>query len=288
MGITVAAHVLKIIYFPMRRSSIEIPYLVKKKYMSTAIAIVPVVPMRSEAAHRSEMVNQLLLLETGTVIESSGLFVKIRTDYDGYEGWCQKSQLLLVEQPLPVLQEEKLAPDWINMIQVNGVTMQVSKGTPLQLLVDRQLEIPPFRFSYDGDFHIPARQDFNADAIHAISKVYLNTSYLWGGRSVFGIDCSGFVQQVYRFFGKKLPRDAWQQAEQGEAIGFLEEVQCGDLAFFDNEAGRITHVGLLFDSNSIIHASGKVRIDPIDHAGIINLETGERTHRLRIIKRYTA
>lgn len=271
----------------MRRSSIEIPYLVKKKYMSVAIAIVPVVPMRSEAAHRSEMVNQLLFLETGTVLETSGLFIKLRCDYDGYEGWCQKSQLLIIEETLPAPKEEKLAPDWINTIMVNGTSMQVSKGTPLQLLEKRSLNLQPFQFSYDGDFHIPVRQDFNADAIHAISKAYLNTSYLWGGRSVFGIDCSGFVQQVYRFFGKKLPRDAWQQAEQGEPVGFLEEVQCGDLAFFDNEAGRITHVGLLYDSNSIIHASGKVRIDPIDHAGIINLETGERTHRLRIIKRYT-
>jgi cell wall-associated NlpC family hydrolase len=103
---------------------------------------------------------------------------------------------------------------------------------------------------------------------------------------VFGIDCSGFVQQVFRFFNKNLPRDAWQQAVKGEMVGFLAEVQCGDLAFFDNEEGSITHVGLLFDEKTIIHSSGKVRIDPIDNMGIISRDTGERTHRLRIIKRY--
>jgi cell wall-associated NlpC family hydrolase len=82
-----------------------------------------------------------------------------------------------------------------------------------------------------------------------------------------------------------LHRDAYQQATQGEGIGFLQEANCGDLAFFDNEHGKITHVGILLDSSTIIHASGKVRIDSIDNVGIINSETGLRTHNLRVIKR---
>jgi cell wall-associated NlpC family hydrolase len=116
--------------------------------------------------------------------------------------------------------------------------------------------------------------------------VYLNTPYLWGGRSVFGIDCSGFAQQVYRFFNKHLPRDASQQALQGEVVGFLQEAICGDLAFFDNEEGRITHVGILLDAQTIIHSSGRVKIDKIDNQGIFTTDKGERTHNLRIIKRY--
>ena len=114
---------------------------------------------------------------------------------------------------------------------------------------------------------------------------YLNTPYLWGGKSTLGIDCSGFTQQVYKLLGIKLMRDASEQAEQGVIIDFLQEVKSGDLAFFDNEDGRITHVGILLDSETIIHASGRVRIDKIDTAGIMSSDTGDRTHHLRIIKR---
>jgi cell wall-associated NlpC family hydrolase len=127
---------------------------------------------------------------------------------------------------------------------------------------------------------------FNAERINQIARKYLDVPYLWGGKSLCGIDCSGFCQQVFKQFEIKLPRDAYQQAAYGEVVGFLQEVQCGDLAFFDNEEGRITHVGIMLSTNEIIHSSGKVRIDKIDHQGIINSETGARTHQLRIIKRY--
>jgi gamma-D-glutamyl-L-lysine dipeptidyl-peptidase len=132
----------------------------------------------------------------------------------------------------------------------------------------------------------PTLLRFNAENINDVASQYLDVSYLWGGKSLSGIDCSGFCQQVFKQFGIKLPRDAYQQAELGEVVGFLQEVECGDLAFFDNEEGRITHVGMMLNIHEIIHSSGKVRIDKIDHQGIINSETGARTHKLRIIKRY--
>jgi cell wall-associated NlpC family hydrolase len=133
---------------------------------------------------------------------------------------------------------------------------------------------------------INKQDEFNSDTITNLAKSYLNVPYLWGGKSKCGIDCSGFSQQVIKAFGIKLPRDSYQQAEIGEVVGFLQEAQAGDLAFFDNEEGRITHVGIMLNHHEIIHASGKVRIDKIDHQGIINSETGIRTHKLRIIKRY--
>jgi cell wall-associated NlpC family hydrolase len=116
--------------------------------------------------------------------------------------------------------------------------------------------------------------------------LFLNTAYLWGGKSVFGTDCSGFTQTVFKTVGIALLRDAYQQATQGETVDFLQEVHTGDLAFFDNAEGRITHVGILINDHEIIHASGKVRVDSIDNQGIINVDTGLRTHNLRIIKRY--
>jgi gamma-D-glutamyl-L-lysine dipeptidyl-peptidase len=131
-----------------------------------------------------------------------------------------------------------------------------------------------------------AAAPFEAALIKQNALGFLDTPYLWGGKTACGIDCSGFSQQVFKQFGIKLPRDSYQQAEAGEVVGFLMEAQCGDLAFFDNEEGRITHVGIMLGNDEIIHSSGKVRIDKIDSQGIINSETGARTHKLRIIKRY--
>ncbi len=122
--------------------------------------------------------------------------------------------------------------------------------------------------------------------IRGIALKYLNTAYLWGGKSNFGIDCSGFSQTVYKFLHHRLLRDAWQQATQGEVVALLQDATCGDLAFFDSAEGKITHVGILLNDHEIIHASGKVRIDGIDNFGIVNRDSSVRTHQLRMIKRY--
>ena len=130
-----------------------------------------------------------------------------------------------------------------------------------------------------------AEKDFTKSNLEYVYQEYLDTPYLWGGKSAFGIDCSGFVQQVYKMFGIKLLRDAYLQAEQGVPVQNLAQSKLGDLAFFKNENGRIVHVGMLLENHKIVHASGNVRIDIIDENGIINSETGKRTHQLSLIKR---
>jgi cell wall-associated NlpC family hydrolase len=132
---------------------------------------------------------------------------------------------------------------------------------------------------------VSTSQSFSEETLKKIAEIYVNTAYQWGGRSVFGVDCSGFTQVVFKCMNIRLLRDASQQATQGDAIGFLMEAKPGDLAFFDNNEGKITHVGILLNANTIIHASAKVRIDTIDNFGIVNGETGKRTHTLRVIKR---
>ena len=254
--------------------------------MSFVMPLVAVCPMRKEAAHRSEMVSQLLLGELATVLETSGDFVCVLTSYDDYEGWCQQSQLIFLDQA-PASHANCLSKGWISALQINGESMMIGAGTPLDFFNDQILSAGTYRFEYNVEKWEIGNALFTEIQITAVARQYLNTAYLWGGRTVFGIDCSGFAQQVFRHFGIRLPRDAYQQAAIGETVGFLQETRCGDLAFFDNAEGKITHVGIMLSPASIIHASGQVRIDPIDNMGIVHAQSGKRTHQLRIIKRYT-
>ena len=249
--------------------------------MNFLTSIVAVSPIRKEPDHKSEMTSQLLLGEYAEVLEIQKEFVKIKCLYDGYEGWCQFVQVAFTNAVLPTT---NFIANPIDVVSINNLPCRVSISTPV---FDVILEVKNFTINYAGAASINATNTvFSPENITKLSSLFLNTPYLWGGRTVFGIDCSGFAQQVYKLFNKQLPRDAHQQAEQGQALGFLEEAVCGDLAFFDNEAGFIKHVGILLNNHQIIHASGRVRIDAIDSAGIISSDTGLRTHQLRVAKRY--
>ncbi|MDB5191651.1 MAG: NlpC/P60 family protein [Segetibacter sp.] len=251
--------------------------------MSFLICVVPVCPVRSEGSHRNEQVSQLLFGEVAELLESTKDFVKVRCLHDGYIGWCQTSQLETIEDEAANF-KRILAPDYLNSIACNGSTMHIPFGSNVGYF-DGRKQIGKLEFDIKTEGVSPSKQLISEAEIERLAMLYLNTSYQWGGRSIFGVDCSGFTQTVFSFFDIALQRDAYQQATQGEAIGFLQEVKCGDLAFFDNEEGRITHVGIMLSPDTIVHASGKVRIDTIDYSGIVNRETGVRTHKLRIIKR---
>lgn len=255
--------------------------------MSFVVCCVPVSPLRAESSHKSEMISQLLLGEAGELLEETENFVKLRCLHDGYEGWCQRSQVAITVA-LPGHADNGLyVGDWTDKVLINGVAAWVPMGAPILAPAQEVIQAGPYKLQYvTGSAWSAADAVPTGAAVKARAERFLNTPYLWGGRSVFGIDCSGFCQVVFRFFNIPLLRDAYLQATQGESVGFLQEVQCGDLAFFDNAEGRIVHVGILLNESEIIHASGKVRIDKIDHAGIVNTDTGQRTHQLRIIKRY--
>jgi cell wall-associated NlpC family hydrolase len=255
--------------------------------MAYAVCKVPVAPLRAEPAHRSEMISQLLLAEAALILEETKDFIKLQGLYDGYEGWCQRIQLVIVDNFTNNTLAQTYTAEWINSISINNTPAHVPMGVPVLDGVNAQQLAAVLQIDYKkaAAWNTSEAKPV-ADAIRERALLFLNTPYLWGGRSVFGIDCSGFTQMVFRFFNIPLQRDAYLQATQGEVIGFLQEARCGDLAFFDNAEGRITHVGMLLNDHEIIHAWGNVRIDKIDNAGILNAETGLRTHALRIIKRY--
>ena len=247
--------------------------------MAEVICVVPVAPIRAEGSHRAEMVSQILFGETATIIHETKDFYQIQMHQDGYEGWCQKLQLQILPEGATII-TKGYTTNWVNSAVFNGQAIQLPLGTPI--VFDAQAN---FVLTYTDASLDPTNNVFTAEALEIVVKQFLGTAYLWGGRSVFGIDCSGFVQMVFKLFNYKLPRDAYQQAEMGEAIGFLAEAKPGDLAFFDNEQGKITHVGILLSPHQIIHASAVVRIDPIDQAGIVSSSSGLRTHQLRTIRR---
>ena len=249
------------------------------------------IPLRAEASDRSEMVSQLIFGDHFEVLETQDRWARVRTAYDDYEGWIDPKQYIPVDRT----EFEKLS-NGLNTIlglkihhPVRNIAtdeiVNIVAGSTLPDYSDGQFRIGPISYAV---VHPPLkpRQELFLSEISTAAKFYLNAPYLWGGRSPFGIDCSGFSQMVFKQFNIRLKRDAWQQALQGHTVDFLQEAQAGDLAFFDNEEGRIMHVGILLSNNRIIHASGRVKIDVIDTQGIYSDELKRYTHKLRIIKRF--
>ncbi len=254
--------------------------------MQYVVCCVPVGPMRSQPSHKSEMVSQQLFGETSVILETANdNWAKIALKYDSYEGWCQLNHLAEVDEGQYAKAEKDITSDWINEIDYNGHQMFVPMGSSLTAFKNGKAFWRKNLVHFKGKVWNPEEIKLSTKIIKQVAFKFLDTSYLWGGKCVFGIDCSGFTQTVYKFLNKHLPRDAWQQAHEGEQVNF-KEVRCGDLAFFEDEEGKIIHVGILLNEHELIHSSGKVRIDKIDNHGILNLETKQRTHKLKVIKRY--
>lgn len=251
------------------------------------LVITAVAPLRAEPSHRSEMISQMLFGELADELEAKGDFVKIKGRYDGYEGWCQRRQLVHTSgNGYPFVTKFSQHPD--DYVLVNGTRIQLSPGS-ICFVPDsaESLQIGAYalKFNLNDPADIPLSGN-TAEAAVYFAKLFLGTPYLWGGRSRYGMDCSGLTQTSFKLAGKFLPRDSGPQSREGEVVNLLQEARPGDLAFFDNEEGKIVHVGILLSSSEILHASASVRIDPIDSYGIVHREEGERTHRLRIIKRF--
>jgi len=253
--------------------------------MNNAVCCVAVSAVRAEPSHKSEMVTQQLFGDGVEVIGENKEWRNVRGCFDGYEGWCHFSHFTPVIDHIEQSVSPLIAGDWINVINLNGTEMRIPFGCDISIFFNPQYFITSQTFNFSGILWKDDVQGVFAERIVRTGMRFLNSAYLWGGKSVFGIDCSGFTQSVYKMLGIHLLRDASQQAGQGNDVLF-EDSETGDLAFFTNEEGKITHVGILLDKHEIIHASGKVRIDLLDKEGITHKVTNQRTHRLTLIKRY--
>jgi cell wall-associated NlpC family hydrolase len=247
-----------------------------------------IVPMRAEPSDRSEMVSQLLLGEHFTIIANEAKWIKIQSVWDNYIGWISNKQFhTLTESQFKALNTSQptMVADIAHVIahQTTKETMAVVMGSVLPLYNKQSFFLANDAYKYEGTVQTPSPKNVR-HAIIETAYLYLNSPYLWGGKSPFGIDCSGFTQMVYKLCGQRILRDAAQQAQMGTPLSFIEEALPGDLAFFDNEEGKIIHVGIVLKGNKIIHASGCVRIDKLDHQGIYNETNKTYTHNLRVIK----
>ncbi|HEX8269683.1 MAG TPA: C40 family peptidase [Flavobacterium sp.] len=244
-----------------------------------------IIPLRSEPNDRSEIVSQVLFGEHFEVLEQLKQWSRIRLQYDEYEGWVDSKQFQeIASEQFANLSKREIVLNSDLVEYVSGsqnLLIPIPLGASLAFLDDSAINLSLLNFEGMKAGGVKPKTN-----LVPTSFMYLNAPYLWGGKTPFGIDCSGFTQMVYKLNGYKLPRDASQQASKGEALSFIEESEPGDLAFFDNEDGRIIHVGIIMENNYIIHASGKVRVDRLDHLGIYNAETNRHTHKLRVIKKY--
>ncbi len=249
------------------------------------ICLQTLIALRNEPSETAEMISQILFGELYEIINYNDNWVQIKLTNDSYQGWVDKKLVSKINNK--DLKELKA----LEKIYTNNAFTYIKKekssqpipivaGSEIYLTKNKTIQIQNNTFLANE-----IDKQNNEISISEVALRFINAPYLWGGKSLLGIDCSGLMQILYITQGISIPRDASDQAKLGNNVSFISEAKTGDLAFFDNEEGDIIHVGMFMDSSTIIHASGWVRIDPIDHQGIYKLEEEKYSHKLRIIKR---
>ncbi|MFI5384259.1 MAG: NlpC/P60 family protein, partial [Methanosarcina thermophila] len=237
-----------------------------------------------------EQVNQLLFGERAEVLEIDDHdWARIRSEWDMYEGWCKASQLTFIPRKEYHRGAKSVSGRHNDKLQFADSDMWLPIGSDLLGMKNNKIALANKAGTFKGKKLTSKKMILDEASIKEAALQYLHAPYLWGGRSIAGIDCSGLTQMAYKLCGRALPRDSSQQANEGEMVHFLQHAHCGDLAFFDNKEGKITHVGLLLDNQTILHASetsGQALIDRIDQGGIISILQKKRTHNLRFVKRF--
>lgn len=241
-----------------------------------------IAPLRAQASDTAEIVTQLLFGDFVQVLEKGEPWIKIRFARDQYEGWMDFKQLVYVDKDtydVGTASRQKVLFEPILELEGPKGIQNIMLGSDLPFYKDGKLRLGSEIYTVLSPVDMNTKPD-----LFEVAEIYLNTPYLWGGKSIFGIDCSGLIQLIYKVCGTDLPRDASSQVAVGTTVEF-EQRQPGDLAFFINSSGKVHHVGMLTSPHELIHAAGRVRIDHLDEKGIYNLDLEKYTHQLHLIKR---
>ena len=251
-----------------------------------------IVPVRADAREGAEQNTQMLFGELAQVLEEQDRWTRVRLESDGQEGWVDTKMIApiagddLKAYKAALKKAATVAfPMTYAVSENNGQTIPLTAGTKLTNYQDGRFEVLGVGFRIDPSMVITAPRELNQETLLQTVRFFINTPYLWGGKNALGMDCSGFTQIVLSLFGKKLLRNASEQVTQGDPVNDLSQAKAGDLAFFDHEDGKISHVGIIIDSERIIHCSGRVKVEKLDPTGIFNAETGTYSHHLVQIKR---
>ena len=248
-----------------------------------AICQLAVCPLRANASDEAEMVSQLLFGDYVTILTDGKPWIKVINHSDGYEGWMDFKQVKFIDEkafhngvntahPIVGNPQLTLIGPFGNMIVFLGSTLPYFDGSTCKIGADDYVVAESLKL-------------VNAQDLPFLCQSYLNAPYLWGGKSLFGIDCSGLTQNIFKSIGIQVPRDASQQVDFGEAVNWTDRKPY-DVVFFTTSSTKITHVGILVNQNEIIHAHGRVRIDSCDDTGIYNDEQDQYTHKFHSLKRW--
>ncbi len=256
--------------------------------MSFALCHLSVVPVRHSPSNRSEQVTQILFGEIVELIEKRGkLWTRVRCTWDNCIGWVQTLQIT----PITLTEKELFSHSFAYCLDLFQPLMCEERAMPVTI-GSRLPDFDGLKFTFNGKTYLYSGQAVFPENLEAkpaillkIAMRYQFAPFQWGGRSPLGIDASGFVQAVFQLVGIKLHRDAGEQVYQGQGVDFIEQALPGDLAFFENQAGNIRHVGIILPGRQIIHVAEQVRIDKLDHYGVFHAEKRTYTHRLRVIRR---
>ena len=238
--------------------------------MDYGIIDLNIVPVRKKNNAKSEMINQLFFGESITIIKTKEKWSFVSSNIDNYQGWIRNLHFKLIKK-----NEYKILCENDSLFSKSEI---IIKNDAYEITIPTGSLLSSVKF-----LNYYYTNEVGSKSLLETIKSFINSPYLWGGKTKYGVDCSGLVQSIFKTLNIILPRDSHEQSDFGVEI--KEAYKLGDLGFFGENLNRISHVGIFVDNETIVHAYGKVRMDKINSEGIYNNEEKRVTHFLQKVNR---